>query len=143
MGEAETAVMIDTSLLVAYYSTTDRHHARAKEIVDEVQDGRHGAAFVSDHILAEALNYFVAKSRDVGKPDRIARDLLGEDSAPWIDIVFIDEVVWRQARERYRTLSRARVSFTDCTTLVFAERHALKAVISFDDDFDGLLPRIS
>jgi predicted nucleic acid-binding protein len=93
--------------------------------------------------VAETLNYLVAKSRDATRPDRVARDLLGEDGPPWLDLVFVDEAVWRTARDRYRVLSRAGVSFTDCTSIALAHRHALSAIVSFDDDFDGLLPRVS
>ena len=33
------------------------------------------------------------------------------------------------------------LSFTDATTVALAERHDIDSVLSFDDDFDGVVSR--
>ena len=33
------------------------------------------------------------------------------------------------------------MSFTDATTIAFAETHSVDTVLSFDDDFDGIIDR--
>lgn len=130
-------------MLVAFYSTTDPQHARAVELVEELNSGVHGEPFVTDFILTETLNYFVVKARDRHKPDRVARDLLAEDGDAWLSIVWIDESLWKMARERFRALSRAGLSFTDCTSLAFVERFRCRGILSFDRGFDGAVNRIT
>ena len=34
------------------------------------------------------------------------------------------------------------MSFTDATTVALAERRGIDRVLSFDDDFDGIVPRL-
>jgi predicted nucleic acid-binding protein len=34
------------------------------------------------------------------------------------------------------------LSFTDATTVALVERHGIDAVLSFDDDFDGIVERV-
>lgn len=129
-------------MLVGEYHQKDQNRVRARQLVDEVVQGLHGGALVTDYIVAEALNYAVAKCRDREMPERIAKSLLGEDGLPWVELFPIDSTIWKLARERFRGLSRAGLSFTDCTSLATVEHLGLKAIMSFDSGFDGLVRRI-
>lgn len=135
--------MIDTGVLIANYSGPDANHARGVELVNEVTRGIHGRAFITDYILAETLNFVVARSRNPRKAEEIARDLLGEAGDPWLEFAWIDEGTWKLARERFRLLSLGGMSFTDCTSSAFVERNRLTAILSFDSGFDRAIPRIS
>lgn len=134
--------MIDTGVLVGEFHVADPKHKRARELIDEIVRGSRGHAFVTDYIVAETLNYAVAKHRDRHFPERVAKSLLGEDEAPWVEMRRIDEVVWRLAREKFRIWSRAGLSFTDCTSLAAVEAMGLEAIVSFDSGFDGIVARI-
>jgi len=127
---------------VAVYSTQDASHQKAAKALPQLQRGTHGKLFVSDYVLAETLNYFVAKSRDPSSADRIATDLLGEKSAPWLQVIPVDGPMWAAAREKFRALSKAGLSFTDCTSIAAIELLGLDAVVSYDGGFDGLVPRL-
>ena len=129
-------------MLIGHASTTDPRHARSVEIINDLGRGVYGRAFLTDYVLAEVLNYAVARSRNPRVPEEIARDLLGENGEPWLDFVRIDDNTWRAARERFRVLSLAGLSFTDCTSIAFVERHRLDAVLSFDTGFDRAVPRV-
>ncbi len=98
--------------------------------------------FLTDLVLAEILNYFVAKSRDRTLPDRVARELLGEDQPPWLRLVRIDERTWNLARQEFRVLSRAGLSFTDCSSIAVVKEMKLDAIVGFDSGFDGVIGRI-
>jgi predicted nucleic acid-binding protein len=128
--------------LVALFSTTDRAHARAAEIVGQIARGSHGQALMTDRILEETLNYMVAKSRDPRRPEMVARDLLGEGADPWLDLARVDGPTWDLARDRFRLLSRAGLSFTDCTSIAFCQRNAIPSIASFDSGFDAFLARL-
>ena len=129
-------------MLVGYYSANDANHERAAEIVREIWRGQHGHALVSDLIVAETLNFMVVKSRDPKRPEAVARDLLGEGPEPWLELVRIDAPTWWQARDRFRALSQAGMSFTDCTSIAFLQRDTARAIASFDAGFDAFVPRL-
>ena len=99
--------------------------------------GKHGKLFTTDFIVAETLNFFVARARDPAMPDRVAREILGEDGAPWVKVLPVDAAMWRAARAIFRGLSKARLSFTDCTSIAAIEFLTLDGIVSFDRGFDG------
>ena len=127
---------------MAVFSTRDAFHPRAAKTLPQLLRGRHGKLFVSDYVLAETLNYFVAKSRDPTSADRIATDLLGEASAPWLQVIRVDGPMWAAAREKFRALSKAGLSFTDYTSIAAVELLGLDAIVSYDGGFDGLVTRL-
>ena len=129
-------------MLIGHSSSADPRHGRSVELINDVLRGLYGRAFLTDYVLAEVLNYAVARSRNPKVPEEIAGELLGEREGPWLDFVRIDDGTWRAARDRFRVLSLAGLSFTDCTSIAFVERHRLDAVLSFDSGFDRAIPRI-
>ncbi len=129
-------------MLVALFSKGDPFHEQAGRALRNLQAGRHGKVFTTDFVLAETLNFFVARSRDPAFPDRVARELLGEDGAPWLKLVAMDERTWKLAREKFRSLSKAGLSFTDCTSLAAVERLGLDGILSYDRGFDGHTTRL-
>lgn len=98
---------------------------------------------MTDYVVTEALNYFVAKSRDAGLPERVARAILGEGKHRWAELMRIDATTWAAARARFARHSRAGLSFTDCTSVAIVEGMGLEAILSFDQGFDGVVPRLS
>jgi predicted nucleic acid-binding protein len=133
---------VDTGLIVAVHSAGDAKHAEGVRLRNALQTGKHGMVFLTDLVLAEILNYFVAKSRDRTLPDRVARELLGEDQPPWLRLVRIDERTWNLARQEFRVLSRAGLSFTDCSSIAVVKEMKLDAIVGFDSGFDGVIGRI-
>jgi predicted nucleic acid-binding protein len=47
-----------------------------------------------------------------------------------------------RARERFRALSRAGLSFTDCTSVAVVERAEFAGIVSFNAGFDGVIERL-
>lgn len=127
---------------MAIYSTQDAFHQKAAKALPQLQRGKHGKLFVSDYVLAETLNFFVARSRDPSFADRVATDLLGETSAKWLQVIRVDGPMWTAAREKFRALCKAGLSFTDCTSIAAVELLGLDGIVSFDGGFDGLVTRL-
>jgi len=48
-------VLIDTGIFIAFHNTKDINHDRAVELVREIVNGKHGAAFTTDYIFDEAV----------------------------------------------------------------------------------------
>ena len=128
-------------MIIAAFSTKDVRHAEGEAWLDRLAEGRLGRSFTTDFVVAESLNYFVAKARDRSLPDRVARSLLGEDDARWIHMLRLDEATWQIARDRFRMYARAGLSFTDCTSVAAIEQLGLDGIVSFDSGFDGIVKR--
>jgi predicted nucleic acid-binding protein len=141
MGATKTPVLVDTGIFVAAFTTRGAWHADGTHWVERLGSGEFGKVFTTDYLVAEALNSFVGKARDPGLPERVARNLLGEGGSPWVKVLHVDEVTWRQAREVFRGFSRPGLSFTDCIALTVVRQFDLEAFVRFDCGFDGFIRR--
>ena len=59
-----------------------------------------------------------------------------------IDLIHTTRSRFDEAVERFEEYADHGLSFTDVTTVVLVEHHDIDAVLSFDDDFDGLVDRL-
>lgn len=84
-----------------------------------------------------------ARARDREKPELVAQSILGEDGHRWMHLAHVDLGTWAAARQRFRALSRAGLSFTDCTSVATIESLGLEGVVSFDPGFDAIVTRFS
>lgn len=75
-------------------------------------------------------------SRHEAATDAMRVVLSGRCGRPYTSDLFDDSVA---TFERYRDHS---LSFTDAKSVALVERYDIDAVLSFDDDFDGIVERI-
>ncbi len=122
---------------MAAFSGGDKYLAQGLAAVPNLQAEKRGKAFTTDFVVAETLNYLVARARDPALPDRVAGDILGESGNPWVKVLPVDAVTWQAARVKFRGLSKAGLSFTDCISLAVIDRLGLAGMMSFDSGFDG------
>jgi hypothetical protein len=130
-------------MLVSAYAAKDAFHEQAVRALKNLQAGAYGRVFVTNFVIAETLNFFVARARDPRFPERLASELLGEEGPPWLTIVTVDESLWRLAREKFRASSKSGLSFTDCTSIAAIEILGLDGIVSYDSGFDGIVRRIT
>lgn len=55
----------------------------------------------------------------------------------------VTAAVFTDAIEIFEQYDDQELSFTDATSVALCRRHDIDGVLSFDDDFDGLVERIS
>lgn len=128
---------------MGFYSRADAAHARAQTLVRQIQEGEYGTAYMSELILAETLNYLVAKARDRSLPQLAAADLYGEPDGSWVSFLEAS-ATWRNAaRDRFRRYAAKGLSYTDCSSVAAVEMLPLDAIASFDRGFDGIIARVS
>jgi predicted nucleic acid-binding protein len=128
---------------VATFAGGDKFHAQGLAAVRNLQAGKRGKVFTTDFVVAETLNYLVARARDPTLPNRVASELLGESGSPWVKVLPVDASTWQAARQKFRGLSKAGLSFTDCTSLAVIDRLGLQGIVSFDSGFDGHVSRFT
>jgi predicted nucleic acid-binding protein len=137
------AILVDTGILVAKHSRTDRQRDRAMEIVAEIVDGLHGTPFLLDAVLVEAVNYAIGRARTPQMALALLDDVLATDGPRWIAVVPSDERLLADAIQFFRTRGAAKgLSLTDCLLVEGARRVKATTIASFDRGFDGFLERI-
>ena len=74
---------------------------------------------------------------------RLGEKLRGVESYPDVyDLCSVSTAVFDDAVEVFERYDDQALSFTDATTVAFCRRRGIDAVMSFDDDFDGVVDRI-
>ncbi len=105
--------------------------------------GEFGSAFTSDYIFDEATTLTRVKTKSLGQTTTIGARILGRAPFPqaW-SLRFVSKDDFERAWEIVQDYGDQPLSFTDATTVALMERLRIDHVLSFDDDFDGVVDRI-
>ncbi|MCY3411631.1 MAG: type II toxin-antitoxin system VapC family toxin [Candidatus Heimdallarchaeota archaeon] len=135
-------ILIDTSFYVAFLNTKDQNYSRAKELMTEIASGKFGSRITLDYVLDEAITVTWVRSGDRSLVDSIYLLINGKKSI--FDMYTIElhelEEVWNTYK-KYHSI-RKPISFTDATLIYYAESNNIAKILSFDDEFDGILERV-
>ena len=135
-------VIVDTGVLYADHDTDASRHDAATRAVEAIYDGEFGQPYVSDYIYDEAVTLTLKRS-DVEAAKVLGKRIRGVDPYPTTyEMRSISAAVFADAVSVFERYDDQQLSFTDASTVALCERHAIDAVVSFDDDFDGVVDRI-
>ena len=136
-------VFLDTGIFVAFHNTRDTNHTRALELIRALVEGGLGTAYTSDYIFDEAVTVALVRT---GRPENalaVGRMILGEITAPFLAILRVGEDDFKKAWKLFSQHADRGLSFTDCTSIALLRTGGIESIVSFDTDFDGIVPRIS
>ena len=133
------SVFLDTGILVAYANADDPRHRDATAVVEDVLSGRHGDAFTSDYVLAEAFNFVRQRVKSAAVASALDGDVFGRAGTRPIvrDVLRVHGTVFASARAQYLARWKAGLSFTDWTTVELARQHKIGVVATFDRAFSA------
>jgi len=135
-------VLVDTGVLYADHDRDSSRHGTAGAALGAVYDGTLGQPYISDYVYDESVTLTVTRT---GSPDagrRLGKRLRGEASFPAVyEMLHVSPELFADAVDIFERYDDQRLSFTDATTVAFAETNDIDTVLSFDDDFDGLVDR--
>ena len=134
-------VLVDTGVLYADHDTDATRHEAARNAIEAVYDGEFGQPYVSDYIYDEAVTLTLRRGGyDPAK--RLGERIRGDDSYPQAyEMLAVSSGVFADAVDVFERYDDQQLSFTDATTIALCQRHAVDGVMSFDDDFDGIVDR--
>ncbi len=124
-------VFVDTSALIALANPSDGMHATAKRCMRKLSDA---ALVTSDYVLDEMLTRWLT----TGRARRGFEFLDAILKSPRYSIAFVDRRIFDLARGRAEAYQEHRLSFTDCTNVVFVREMRLDAIFAFDDGFSNV-----
>ena len=121
-------VFIDTSAFMAVLNADDLHHARARQVWQDLI--RAGATLVcSNYILVET--FALVQSR-LGMT---AIRTLQNDVLPIVSVEWIDEATHHAGISSLLTASRRQLSLVDCTSFDTMRRLGIERVFTLDGHF--------
>jgi hypothetical protein len=137
------SVFVDTGVFFAHHDTDADRHADAVVAFDELLDGEYGQPYTSDYVLDETVTLTRVRTSSFDAADTVASRILGEDPFPNVfETIHVEPDDVRASLEMFRRYDDQNLSLTDASTIHLCESHDIDAVLSFDDDFDGLVTRI-
>lgn len=137
------SVFVDTGLFVAQQNTSDREHDAAVRAMEAVLSGRHGQPFVSDYVFDEAVTLARRRTRSHAQMMTVANRILGRAPFPRVfEVLMVTGPIFRDAVRLLEKFRDRDLSFTDATIISIVQRRGIGAVLSFDADFDGIVPRL-
>jgi hypothetical protein len=136
-------VIVDTGVLYADHDRDASRHDVASDALDTVYDGELGLPFVSDYVYDEAITLTLRRAGSFSAAKRLGERLRGVDPYPAVyEMLHVSAAVFADAVDVFERYDDQRLSFTDATTVALCRRHDVDSVLSFDDDFDGIVDRV-
>jgi len=136
-------VLVDTGVLYAERDTDATRHGAAATALDAVYDGDFGQPYVSDYIFDEAVTLARRRTGSVDVAVRLSDRLLGRGRFPEaFELLRVSAGPFSDAIDVFERYDDQELSVTDATSVALAERRGIDRVLSFDDDFDGVVDRL-
>lgn len=136
------SILVDTGVLYADHDTDASRHETARRALEAVYDGRFGQPYVSDYIFDEAVTLTQRRAGAFQPAKQLGDRIRGVGSYPHVyEILWVSAAVFSDSIDVFERYDDQALSFTDATTVALADRHDVDSVLSFDDDFDGVVSR--
>jgi predicted nucleic acid-binding protein len=137
------SVFVDTGVFYAHHDVDASRHDVARTALRAVlRSPEYGHVMTSDYIYDEAVTLTYRRTGRPADAVELGRRIRGIDPYPTaIDFIHASQPHFSDAVERFEQYADHGLSFTDAMTATLVEHHGIDAVLSFDDDFDGLVDR--
>lgn len=137
------SIFVDTGVFYAHHDTDAMRHEAAVEGLERLFDGEFGVAYTSDYVVDEAITLTRRRMGTFDDASIIADRILGTgEYTSFVECLYVDSDDLSAGLDAFRRYDDQELSFTDAVTVALCERRGIDAVLSFDDDFDGLVERV-
>ena len=137
-------VLVDTGVLYADHDLDATRHDAASAALEAVYDGEFGQPYVSDYIYDEAVTLTLRRGGSFSAARQLGERIRGVDQYPSAyGFLRVSEGAFSAAVDVFEQYDDQALSFTDAATVALCERRGVDHVLSFDEDFDGLVDRLA
>lgn len=137
------SVFVDTGVFFAQHDEAVSRHDAATETMRAVFAGEFGRPYTSDYVVDETVTLTRRRTGRFDAAWTVAQRILGRGEYPaGIEVLQVTNDLFEASLETYRRYEDHEFSFTDASTVALVDRYEIDAVVSFDDDFDGVVERI-
>lgn len=134
-------LIIDTNYFVALFNNRDHNHQRAKLFLNDLKKSKWGSRIITDYIMDETITmlWVQTHSKDLVK-DFYNKIVMNKKFARLEKITSEDITKAWEFWNKYAEYPKKPLSFTDCSILAIIERLQITNVLTFDAEFDGMVP---
>ncbi|MHA1861510.1 MAG: type II toxin-antitoxin system VapC family toxin [Candidatus Ranarchaeia archaeon] len=136
-------VFLDSNFFVAILNTRDHNYKRALTFLDRFKAGDLGARLTSDYVLDEVITTIWSQTH---RKDLVVKAYeLICNTPDFVHIQIITKGCLALAYNKWKQFAewpKRPLSYTDCTILAMMETQNIDQLLSFDEEFEGLVPRL-
>lgn len=133
------SIFVDTGVFYAHQHERASRHDVAADAFRATLSGEYGRLYTSDYVHDEVVTLVRKRTGDFEGAKAVSDRILASESP--ITVLQVDEPRVRESVETFERYSDHDLSFTDATIISQIEANDIDAVLSFDDDFDGIVDR--
>lgn len=135
------SVVIDTGLFYAAQNERATNHDTAKQALSHVFSGELGQPYTTDYVYDGTVTLVRSRTNSFREASHAGDRILGREEYPdAVEFVTVSEALFEAAVNVFERYRDHALSFTDASTIALVEQRGIDAVLTFDDDFDGLVP---
>ena len=138
------SVFVDTGVFYAHHDTdASRHEIGVAALNGVLRAAEYGRVMTSDYVYDEVVTLTQRRTGSVADGIEVGRRIRGESYPDAIELLYSSRGLFEDAVDVYERYADQELSFTDAMTVAMVEHHDIDAVLSFDDDFDGVVDRLA
>ena len=138
------SVFVDTGVFYAHHDTDASRHAVGAEALTEVlRSPEYGRVMTSDYIYDEAVTLTQMRTGDVEAGLELGRRIRGDGYPSAVELLYSSQRLFDRAVTIQQTYADHELSFTDASSVAMVESNDIDCLLSFDDDFDGVVDRLA
>jgi predicted nucleic acid-binding protein len=137
------SVFVDTGVFYAHHDTdASRHDTGMAALNTVLGSAEYGQVLTSDYIYDEVVTLTHRRTGDITAGIDVGRRLRGEGYPDAIELLYGSRQLFEAAVAAHQEYAEHGLSFTDAMTVAMVDHHDIDSVLSFDDDFDGVVDRL-
>ena len=137
------SVFVDTGVFYAHHDTdASRHEIGVTALNRVLASTEYGRVLTSDYVYDEVVTLTHRQTGDIAAGIEVGRRIRGDGYPDAIELLYSSAALFKAAVDTYESYADQDLSFTDAMTVAMVDQHDIDAVLSFDDDFDGVVDRL-
>ena len=137
------SVFVDTGVFYAAFDTAASRHDTARAALTAVlRDATYGHVVTSDYVYDETVTLTQQRIGSTDKAVAVGDRLRSEGNTGLIELLHVSQAPFDAAVACFERYDDRQLSFTDATTVAIVEDRDADRILSFDDDFDGIVDRL-
>lgn len=137
------SVFVDTGVFYAHHDTDASRHETGMAALNAVlASAKYGHVMTSDYVYDEVVTLTQRRTGSTDAGLEVGRRIRGDGYPSVIELVHTSPSLFDRAVEVQQMYADHQLSFTDAVTVAHVEQHDIDRVLSFDDDFDGIVDRL-
>lgn len=138
------SVFVDTGVFYAHHDTdASRHEVGVVALNRVLQSTKYGHVLTSDYVYDEAVTLAHRRTGSMEDAIEIGRRIRSKGYPEAIDLLYSSPSLFDDAVETFERYADHDLSFTDAMSVTMVNHHDIDSILSFDDDFDGVVDRLA